>query len=197
MIDLVAQRPLAPVLGQGPHYAWTVAGTAFLAILAVAAGVGAPSILILPLQREFGWDIAAISSALTVRWVLFGIAGLLAAPLINGYGLRRVVLAALALTTAGLLGSLAMTRIWQLVLLWGVLVGTGSGLVAVVLGVTVATRWFSERRSLVVGLLGAAATAGQMIVLPALAALVESCGWRACVAILCGLVGLAATAAYA
>jgi MFS family permease len=89
----------------------------------------------------------------------------------NRFGVRRMVLIALAIIAAGLLASLAMSRVWQLILLWGVVVGVGTGLTALVLGATVATRWFSARRGLVVGMLMASSATGQLLFLPLLAGL--------------------------
>ena len=185
---------LARVLARrGVHYGWVSAAVTFLTMLVTAGAVGAPGVLILPLQREFGWDTASISSALAIRLVLFGLMGPFAAALMNRYGPRRIVLSALALIASGLLASLAMTQLWQLIVLWGVVVGVGTGLTALVLGATVATRWFSHRRGLVVGLLTASSATGQLIVLPVLAALTEAMGWRAALLTICGLLGLAAT----
>src|SRR4051812_29446644 len=110
-------------------------------MLVTAGAVGAPGVLILPLQQEFGWQTAEISSALAIRLMLFGLMGPFAAALMNRYGVRRITLAALGLIATGLLLSVAMDRIWQLILLWGVVVGLGTGLTALVLGATVATRW--------------------------------------------------------
>jgi sugar phosphate permease len=172
---------------RGIHYGWAVAAVTFLTMLVTAGAVGAPGVLILPLQREFGWDTATIGSALAVRLVLFGLMGPFAAALMNRYGPRRIVLLALALIAGGLLASLGMTQVWQLVLLWGVVVGIGTGLTALVLGATVATRWFSHRRGLVVGLLTASSATGQLVVLPVLAALTEAMGWRAALLVICGL----------
>ncbi|KQP83083.1 MFS transporter [Methylobacterium sp. Leaf117] len=172
---------------RGLHYGWAVAGVTFLTMLVTAGAVGAPGVLILPLQKEFGWDTATIGSALAVRLVLFGLMGPFAAALMNRYGPRRIVLLALLLIAGGLLASLGMTQVWQLVLLWGVVVGIGTGLTALVLGATVATRWFSHRRGLVVGLLTASSATGQLVVLPLLAALTEALGWRAALLVICGL----------
>ena len=138
--------------------------------------------MIVPLQQEFGWQTADISSALALRLLLFGFIGPFAAAFMNRFGLRRVVVTALLLIMAGLAGSLLMTEVWQLVLLWGVVVGVGSGMIALVLGATVATRWFSHRRGLVVGLLTASTATGQLVFLPLLAGLTEQLGWRAAVA---------------
>ena len=153
---------------RGVHYGWVAAAVTFLTMLVTAGAVGAPGVLILPLQREFGWDTASISSALAIRLVLFGLMGPFAAALMNAYGPRRIVLSALALI--------------------------GTGLTALVLGATVATRWFSRRRGLVVGLLTASSATGQLVVLPVLAALTEALGWRAALVTICGLLGLAGLA---
>jgi sugar phosphate permease len=163
-----------------------VAGVTFLTMLVTAGAVGAPGVLILPLQREFGWDAAEISTALALRLMLFGLMGPFAAALMNRFGVRRISLTALGLIAAGVLSSLAMTRIWQLVVLWGFVVGVGTGLTALVLGATVATRWFSARRGLVVGLLTASSATGQLVFLPVLANLTERVGWRMALAFVCG-----------
>ena len=92
------------------HYGWVVVGVTFVTMLVTAGAVGAPGVLILPLQKEFGWQTAEISSALGVRFMLFGLMAPFAAVLINRYGMRRIALAALALIVSGLLLSLAMTR---------------------------------------------------------------------------------------
>jgi predicted MFS family arabinose efflux permease len=179
------------------HYGWVVAAVTFLTMLVTAGAVGAPGVLILPLQQEFGWKTSEISSALAIRLLLFGLMGPFAAALMNRYGVRRMALSALALITAGLLLSLAMARIWQLILLWGVVVGFGTGLTALVLGATVATRWFSERRGLVIGLLTASSATGQLVFLPILASFTEQVGWRPAVALICGLLALAALLVFA
>ncbi|AMJ61783.1 MFS transporter [Bosea sp. PAMC 26642] len=163
---------------RGVHYGWVIAAVTFLTMLVTAGAVGAPGVLIAPLQREFGWATADISSALAVRLMLFGLMGPFAAAFMNRFGVRRVASVALALIAAGILGSFFMTKLWHLVLLWGIVVGLGTGLTAMVLGATVATRWFAQRRGLVLGLLTASTATGQLVFLPLLASLTESVGWR-------------------
>ncbi len=176
------------------HYGWVVVGTTFLTMLVTAGAVGAPGVLMLPLQKEFGWQTAEISSALGVRFMLFGLMAPFAAVLINRYGMRRVALSALVLIVSGLALSLAMTQVWQLVLLWGVVIGLGTGMTALVLGVTVATRWFATRRGLVTGLLTASSATGQLVFLPLLAQVSDNLGWRMAVVLVCGALGLATLA---
>jgi sugar phosphate permease len=161
------------------HYAWVVAGVTFLTLL-VAAGLRAtPSVLIVPLETEFGWSRATISFAIGINIFLYGLIGPFAAAVMDRFGLRRTMLGALACIAVGVALTPLMTRPWQLVLLWGVVVGTGSGATALVLGATVVARWFTTRRGLVVGILTASTATGQLIFLPVLASLAENYGWRA------------------
>lgn len=179
------------------HYGWVVVAVTFLIMLISAGAVGAPGVLMLPLQREFGWSTADISSALAVRLLLFGLMGPFAAALINRFGVRRMILTSLTLVAGGLALSLLMTQVWQLIVLWGVVVGLGTGMTALVLGATVATRWFSTRRGLVIGLLTASSATGQLVFMPLLAAISGQWGWRWALALLCILMALAAVAALA
>ncbi|WP_022722319.1 MFS transporter, partial [Rhodopseudomonas sp. B29] len=157
-----------------------------------AGAVGAPGVFIVPLQKEFGWSAAEISSALSIRFVLFGLMAPFAAALMNRFGLRPVALTALLIVVTGLVASLAMTNLWQLVLLWGVVVGIGTGMTALILGATIATRWFVARRGLVIGMMTASVATGQLVFLPLLASLTERYGWRVAMAYVCGMIGIAA-----
>src|SRR5271170_7784920 len=110
------------------HYGWVVVAVTFLTLLVTAAAMGAPGVLIVPLEREFGWNTEQISSALALRLMLFGLFGPFAAAFMNRYGVRAVMVTAVIIISAGFLASMAMTKVWQLVLLWGVVVGVGTGL---------------------------------------------------------------------
>jgi MFS family permease len=174
------------------HYGWLVAGVTFLTMLVTAGAVGTPGVLIAPLEKEFGWSTSEISTAFAIRLVLFGLMGPFAAAFMNYFGVRRIVATALTLVAGGVLGSFFMTSLWHLIMLWGVVVGLGTGLTAMVLGATVATRWFVQRRGLVVGLLTASTATGQLVFLPLLATLTDSIGWRAALALVLCLLLVAA-----
>jgi MFS family permease len=174
------------------HYGWVMVGLTFFTALVSAGAVGAPGVFIVPLQREFGWTTAEISSALSIRFILFGLMAPFAAALLNRYGLRNVTLAAQSLVISALVVSLAMTQVWQLVLLWGVVIGLGTGMTALVLGATIAARWFAARRGLVVGILTASVATGQLVFLPVLAHLTDRFGWRVALALMCGMLVVAA-----
>ena len=160
------------------HYAWIVAGVTFFALLGSAGFRATPSILIVPLQNEFGWNRAVISIAVSINLILFGLTGPFAAALMDRFGLRAVTVGALITVAAGALLTTLMNAPWQLYLLWGVVVGLGTGCMASVLAATVAARWFVARRGLVIGALTAAGATGQLIFLPGLGWLAENSGWR-------------------
>ncbi|MES2937196.1 MAG: MFS transporter [Pseudomonadota bacterium] len=185
---MAASDTLAAALARrNVHYGWVVVAATFFTMLVAAAALGLPGVLIVPLQREFGWSTSQISSALALRLMLFGVLGPFAAAFINRFGVRIMVGVAMSLIALGFLGSLGMTAPWQLLLLWGVVVGVGTGLVAMVLAATVAARWFQQRRGLVMGLLSASAATGQLAFLPLMASVTERYGWRSSVLLACVL----------
>jgi sugar phosphate permease len=169
-----------------PHYAWVVAGVTFVALLAAAGVRSAPGVLIVPLERGFGWSRATLSLAVAVNLVLYGLIGPFAAALMDRFGVRRTMLASLGLTAAGVALTSLMTEPWQLVLLWGVVVGAGTGTTALVLGATVVSRWFAARRGVVMGVLTASTATGQLVFLPLLASITERGGWRPAVLVVAG-----------
>ncbi|GAC1542464.1 MAG: MFS transporter [Myxococcales bacterium] len=170
----MSERAAAPKL----HYAWVVTATVFVVLLCAAGVRATPGVLIVPLEREFGWSRALLSGAVSVNLVLYGLIGPFAAALMDRFGIRRMMLASLAVIATGVALTLTMRTPWQLVLFWGILVGAGTGTTAMVLGATVVSRWFVTRRGTVMGLLTASTATGQMIFLPLLASLAEHRGWR-------------------
>ncbi len=180
----------------GLHYSWVVLAVVFALSVVTAGAMALPGVLILPLERQFGWSAEDISGAVALRLLIYGLMAPFAASVIDRIGLRRVMIGAVVLIGAGLALSLWMRQVWQLTLLWGVTVGIGAGLTALALGAVVATRWFTERRGLALGVLTAGAAAGQLIFLPLAAWLERGWGWRAALApTLAGLVAAGALVA--
>jgi len=159
------------------HPAWSVAAVAFVALIGAAGFRATPSVLIAPLHDEFGWSLGTISAAVSVNLLLYGLTAPFAAALMERFGIRRVVMAALVLVSAGSGLTVFMRSSWQLLLCWGVLVGLGTGSMALGFVATIANRWFVKHRGLVTGVLTAGGAAGNLIFLPVLARLAESQGW--------------------
>src|SRR4051794_6196234 len=160
------------------HPAWWVAGVTFLALVGAAAFRAVPGVLIDPLHAEFGWSVATISGAVAVNMALYGLTAPFAAALMERFGIRRVVVSALLVVAVGSGLTVFMQAGWQLILLWGVLVGIGTGSMALSLVATVTGRWFVARRGLVSGVLTAGSATGQLIFLPLVAHVEQSSGWR-------------------
>jgi sugar phosphate permease len=167
-----------PVFGSRIHYSWVIAAVTFV-IMLITAGVRAtPGLFMVPLESEFGWSRAIISASIAVNIALFGLIGPFAASVMDRWGLRRVVLGALALMAGAVAVSTRMSTEWQFFLLWGIVVGAATGVTAMVLAAVVTTRWFDQRRGLVMGMLSAANATGQLIFLPQLARVTEASNWR-------------------
>jgi MFS family permease len=160
------------------HWAWVVAAVSFVAILGAAGFRSVPGVMMNPLHHEFGWSHVVVGLAMSVNMTLFGLTAPFAAALMDRFGVRPVLSAALLLISAGSALSVTMTASWQLVLLWGVLVGVGTGSISMGFVATVATRWFEARRGLVTGVLTAASATGQLIFLPVVAEVTTRHGWR-------------------
>jgi MFS family permease len=168
------------------HPAWLVAGVAFIALLGAAGFRSAPGVLMVPLESQFGWSRSAMSVAVSINLVLYGLTAPFAAALIDRFGIRQVTAFALVLVAAGSGLTVFVSASWQLSLTWGLLVGLGTGSMALVFAATITNRWFTVRRGLVMGALTAAAATGQLIFLPVLAAAVDGPGWRVASLIIAG-----------
>jgi MFS family permease len=160
------------------HWAWVVAAVSFLAILGAAGFRSVPGVMMNPLHHEFGWSHGVVGLAMSVNMTLFGLTAPFAAALMDRFGVRPVLAAALLLIATGSAASVLMTTSWQLVLLWGVLVGGGTGAISMGFVATIAVRWFEQRRGLVTGVLTAASATGQLIFLPVVAEVTTRHGWR-------------------
>ncbi|WP_156725065.1 MFS transporter [Streptomyces apocyni] len=160
------------------HRAWIVAAVTFVTLVGGAAFNALPGVLIDPLHQEFSWSRGEIGFAISLTMALYGLTAPFAAALMDRFGIRRVVVVALSMTAAGSLLSVFMTASWQLMLYWGVLVGLGSGSMALAFSATVTNRWFVARRGLVTGILTAGGASGQLVFLPLCAWIVEEHGWR-------------------
>lgn len=160
------------------HRAWIVAAVTFVTIIGGAAFNSLPGLLIDPLHTEFDWSRGQIGLAVSLDMALYGLTAPFAAALMDRFGIRRVVVVALSAVAAGALASVWMTAAWQLMIYWGVLVGLGSGSMAMAFSATVTNRWFVARRGLVTGILTAAGASGQLVFLPLCAWIIDRHGWR-------------------
>lgn len=168
-------------------YGWIVVWLTFFAVL-IAAGIRSiTGVIMLPLEQEFEWSRSAISLAFAINLTLYGFSGPFIAAGMERIGIRKMMAYAMILLVLAMILSLFMSEIWQLHLIWGIIIGMGSGVFLTVLSATVANNWFEKRRGFVLGLLMASTAAGQMIFLPLLSYLTEEYSWRVGLYIFAGL----------
>jgi sugar phosphate permease len=182
-------RVEAPASRPKFHYAWIILAVSFATLLVTSAIRAAPGVLIIPLENEFGWTRATISLSVSVNLILYGLMAPFSAALVEYLGARRTMMGAIILVASGVALTTVMRAPWQLILLWGLIVGAGTGMTALALGASVVNRWFTRRRGLAMGILTASNATGQLVFLPLLAAIVENFGWRA-VSLVIAAVGL-------
>ncbi len=160
------------------HPAWMAAIVTFFTLVATAGFRSAPSVLVIPLEDAFGWGRDQISLAISVNVLLYGLTAPFAAALMERFGIRKTVMAALTTVSLGAFLTIFIHAPWQLVATWGVIVGVGTGSMALVFAASIANRWFVEKRGIVVGALTAAGATGQLIFLPGLTRLSMAHGWK-------------------
>ncbi len=160
------------------HPAWIAVAVTFATLMATAGFRSAPSVLIVPLEDAFGWSRSDISLAVAINVLLFGLVAPFAAALMEKFGIRKVVMSALTTVSIGAFLTIFIQAPWQLIATWGVIVGIGTGSMALVFAATVANRWFVQKRGIVTGLLTAATATGQLIFLPGLSHMALTYGWK-------------------
>ncbi|MGA8816279.1 MAG: MFS transporter, partial [Xanthobacteraceae bacterium] len=175
------------MLGRKFHYGWIVVGVTCVALLTAAGVRSTPGILMVPLEQEFHWSRPTIALSVSINLILYGCIGPFAAAVMERFGVRRSVVSALVLVAVGVASTSLMRFPWQLILMWGFLVGSGTGFLASVLSATVATRWFTERRGLVIGILSGGSSTGQLVFLPVMANITSTYGWRTTVIVIAAI----------
>jgi MFS family permease len=173
------------------HYAWVIVAVTLVALMAAQAVRAAPGVIIVPLEQEFGWDRAAISLAVGVSLLTFGLGGPLGGWLLERFGPRRLLVGGIVLIGLGLFALINIGELWQLYLVWGIVIGLGTGAAGQVASAAIAQRWFRTHRGLIVGLFGGATSAGQLVFVPAMAALTVTMGWRAAIVLLLAAAAIA------
>jgi MFS family permease len=160
------------------HYSWVILFIAFFAILIAGIIRSSSGVFIVPFEAEFGWERSTISFAFAISLLLYGISGPFMAALIDVTGVKKMMILAMTTLLVGVLLTFFMEKPWQLILIWGVIIGLGSGLFLSVLSPYIANTWFEKRRGLALGILTASTATGQLVLLPLLASIVETHSWK-------------------
>lgn len=172
------------------HYSWVILSITFLAIIVAGIGVASSGVFITPFELEFGWPRSQIALAFAISLFLYGFSGPFLAALLDRVGLKKVMLLSMSVLLSGQLLTFVMTQVWQLMIVWGVIIGLGSSLFLTVVSPYVANHWFEKKRGLAVGILTASTATGQLILLPILATIIDSSSWRSAMLLMVSLSAL-------
>lgn len=165
------------------HYSWFILALTFCSIIVAGIVMSSSGVFIDPLEKEFGWDRSIIALAFAISLFLYGISGPFMAALLEVIGLKKMMIVSMATLLTGIILTLMMNQSWQMILIWGVIIGLGASLFLTVVSPYVANHWFEKRRGLAVGILTASTATGQLILLPVLAAIIENYSWRWAIAL--------------
>ncbi|WP_423798330.1 MFS transporter [Neobacillus sp. SAB-20_R2A] len=160
------------------HYSWFILSITFLSIIVAGIVISSSGLFIDPFEKEFGWDRSIIALAFAISLFLYGISGPFMAALLEVIGLKKMMIVSMATLLTGIMLTFIMNQSWQLIIIWGVIMGLGASLFLTVVSPYVANHWFAKRRGLAVGILTASTATGQLILLPVLAAIIENYSWR-------------------
>ena len=160
------------------HYSWVILIITFFSIIVAGIIRSSSGVFIVPFENEYGWDRSVISLAFAVSLFLYGLSGPFMAALIEVLGLKKMMVLGMSTLLAGICLTFFMEHEWQLMLIWGMIIGLGSGVFLTVLSPYVANRWFEKRRGLAVGILTASTATGQLILLPVLAIIIENYSFK-------------------
>ena len=166
------------------HYSWFILVITFFSIIVAGITLSSSGVFLGPFEQEFGWDRSVIAMAFAISLFLYGISGPFMAALLEVIGLKKMMLAAMAVLIVGIALTLLMQQAWQLMIIWGFIIGLGASLFLTVLSPFVANNWFEKRRGLALGILTASTATGQLVLLPILAMIIEESSWRWAIALI-------------
>jgi len=149
-------------------YGWLIIAAAALIMFMGTGTMFSFGVFLKPIQQEFGWPRAAVSAAFAINWLMLGVSSLIFGAL-SDRSTRLVVLIGSVAFGLGLFLAARTTALWQLYVTFGALPGIATGAFYVPL-ISLATRWFTRRRGLAVGLISSGVGTG-MVVMPRLSRL--------------------------
>ncbi|HEX9409051.1 MAG TPA: MFS transporter [Methylomirabilota bacterium] len=163
---------------QSLYYGWILLAAVVFVVLAGSGIRAVFGVFIKPIEAEFGWTRQQLSGAAALSLFVLGAVGPAVGWLADIWGPRRVMLLAAATLGVGTVLASFVAHLWQLYASAGVLMAMGAGGLSMATISTIAARWFVARRGLILGILGGAMSAGQMLVVPLSMIIIHLYGWR-------------------
>jgi sugar phosphate permease len=164
---------------QRRHYAWTVLGLCFFAILCAQGVRLSFGAFVRPWEEAFGASRGSIALIGSLSFLVYGGSQPFVGRAVDRFGIRRTLAVSTLIVAVGLaLSALAQTT-WQLALTYGVIASLGFGGASGVAASVAVTYWFTARRGLAFALVEAGFGAGQLLLVPTALFVVATAGWRA------------------
>jgi MFS family permease len=165
------------------YYGWLIVGVAFVTMAIGVTGRTAFSLLLPPLIDEFRWDRGLVAGAFSFGFLVSAVLSPIVGRVMDRRGPRVVIMAGVALMSAGLLLAPWVASPWQLYATLGVAVGGGANMMTYTTHSQFLPNWFVRQRGLAISIAFAGAGVGAILLLPWLQGIILSEGWRAsCVA---------------
>ena len=159
------------------YYGWIVLAAVVFVMLGGSGIRAVFGVFIKPIEAEFGWTRAQLSGAAALSLFVLGAVGPMVGWLADIWGPRRVMLLSTAVLGVGTIMASFVGHLWQMYAS-AMLMAAGAGGLGIATTATVAARWFVTRRGLILGILGGAMSAGQMLIVPLSMILISFYGWR-------------------
>lgn len=166
-------------LASSYRYSWVLVAVGFLVLFFRSGARSSLGLFIDPLETQFGWSRASISLAVSISLLLYAIFQGVTGWFVDRYGPRAVIALGALATGASTMALAAMTSLWQLYVLFGVVGSFGMAATAIPAHSTLISRWFTQHRARALSLTVSGMAVGQMLLIPLAMKWVLDWGWRA------------------
>ena len=157
---------------------WLLLAAAFLTFAVGAACMHSYTVFLVAFIEAFGWSRGESSVAYAVSQLLSGATSPVVGMLVDRLGPRRLVLIGGILLAAGLLASSQAHALWQVIVLYGVVMTLGANCLGLVVFVPILSRRFVRNRGMAVAIVQSANGFARAFSAPLSQALIDGLGWR-------------------
>ncbi|MEA1963854.1 MAG: MFS transporter [Candidatus Aerophobetes bacterium] len=168
------------------YYGWIIVVAAFLCLTFTYGLRYAFGVFFTPMCEEFGWTRTTTSGVFSLYMIFYAVGAPITGRMVDKYGPKILMISGACLLGLGMLGCSIISKIWQLYLFYGVLVGLGSAAAGWICATTTISKWFIKKRGIATGIASAGIGLGSAIFAPLVALLITSFDWRTSYAI-CGV----------
>ncbi len=160
------------------RYAWVV-----VAVLAVTLTIASGArflfgVVLKPISEEFGWNRAQLTGAVMLAMIVLSICQPLVGILIDRIGAKKILVGGIALLGISLIPFSFVTSLWQIYLLYGLLMSFGLAAASPVLATSIVGRWFTTKRGLAMSVATSGSAFGQLLIVPIATWIMLTTSWQ-------------------